>query len=81
MPWMTYRNQGCDLVELHDSYALIGTFVHSKLSVGRKTIKIMQNLAIMARSCKELPVWPVWNHVWFLDIVVKKGQHGLSKRV
>ena len=36
----------------------------------------MQILAIMARLCKELSLWHVWNHIGFLDMIPKKGQPG-----
>ena len=36
----------------------------------------MENLATMVRSCNENFVWRVWNHIWLLDMVAKKGQHG-----
>ena len=59
------RNHGCDLVD--DSYDLIDP-VPKKVS--------MQIMAIMARSCTELSVWPLWSHIWFLDMVYKKGRPG-----
>ena len=38
----------------------------------------MENLATMVRSCNENFVWRVWNHIWLLDMVAKKGQHGVK---
>ena len=36
----------------------------------------MQILPIMARLCKELSLWHVWNHIGFLDMIPKKVQPG-----
>ena len=30
----------------------------------------------MVRSCNEIFLWLVWNNLWRLDMVAKKGQHG-----
>ena len=58
---------------MDNSYDLINPDMHAKPTVCRKTKKVfIQFLAIMT-SCKELSVW---NHVWFLDMVAKKGQPG-----
>ena len=45
-------------------------------SLKREKKNCMENLATMVRSCNENFVWRVWNHIWLLDMVAKKGQHG-----
>ena len=35
----------------------------------------IENLATVVRSCNKNFVWRVWNYIWLLDMVAKKGQH------
>ena len=38
--------------------------------------KLHRKLGNHGRSCNENFLWRVWNHIWLLDMAVKKGQHG-----
>ena len=65
--------------ELHHVYFVhVYQPLHGILETRKKCI---ENLATVVRSCYENFVWRVWNHIWLLDMVAKKGQRGNRKNI
>ena len=74
MPYKSNRDQKCSVCGLS---CLLSTCIPPFHGIAETRKKIcMENLATMVRSCNENFVWRVWNHIWLLDMVAKKGQHG-----
>ena len=81
------RFPGCHTRAIETKNVLFGVYpvyfvrLYPPLHGFAKTRKkiFIENLATMVRSCNENFVWRVWNHISLLDMVAKKGQHGLSK--